>query len=106
CYASRKRRKRISARKKRRTAVYPNPATSGHAIHPQAVFTIEEATRALSAKNNTLRREVRQGRLRGSKRAGRYYILGEWLLEWIRRGEIRPRIGIRGEPENETMQAV
>jgi hypothetical protein len=39
----------------------------------------------------TLRREVRRGRLRVSKRAGRYYVLGAWLLEWLRTGEIRRR---------------
>jgi hypothetical protein len=27
--------------------------------------------------------------LRCSKRAGRYWILGEWLLEWLRGGEVR-----------------
>ena len=39
----------------------------------------------------SIRREVREGRLRISKRAGRYYLLGAWLLEWLEAGEVTPR---------------
>jgi hypothetical protein len=53
------------------------------------VYTIPAATAALPARTNTLPREIRLGRLRASKRGGRYYILGEWLLEWLRAGEVR-----------------
>jgi len=41
---------------------------------------------------STIRREVREGRLRVSKRCGRYYLLGEWLLEWIAGGEVKRRV--------------
>jgi hypothetical protein len=36
----------------------------------------------------TLNRELRLGRLRVAKRAGRYFLLGEWLLSWLRNGEV------------------
>jgi hypothetical protein len=46
----------------------------------------------LCLTKTTLAREVRLGRLRVSKRAGRYFILGSWLLQWLREGEMtRPR---------------
>ena len=58
-------------------------------IHLNAVYTLEEAREALALANGTLAREYKLGRLRVSKRAGRHYILGEWLLEWIRSGEAK-----------------
>jgi hypothetical protein len=60
-----------------------------HVIHPGAVYSLESARAALGLARATLRREVRLGRLRVSKRAGRYYLLGAWLLEWLRSGEVR-----------------
>jgi hypothetical protein len=60
-----------------------------HVINPNGVYNLDGAQRVLGLTRTTLRREVRQGRLRVSKRAGRYFILGEWLLEWIRKGELR-----------------
>jgi hypothetical protein len=61
-----------------------NPAI----IDPHAVFTIASATALLGLRKNTLPREARERRLRVSKRAGRYFILGEWLIEWLRSGEV------------------
>jgi hypothetical protein len=58
-------------------------------IDPRAVFTIPTATRTLELARNCLPREARLGRLRVAKRAGRYFILGAWLLEWIEGGELR-----------------
>ncbi len=60
-----------------------------HRIDPTAVYSVLEAQAALKLKRSTIRRELREGRLRVSKRAGRYFLLGEWLLEWLRGGEIR-----------------
>jgi hypothetical protein len=60
-----------------------------HTIDPNTVYTIAAATRALAAAKNCLPREIRKKRLRASKRGGMYYILGMWILEWIRAGEIR-----------------
>jgi hypothetical protein len=57
-------------------------------IHPRAVYSPAAAQAALGLPKTTLHREVRLGRLRVSKRAGRYFLLGEWLLEWLRNGEV------------------
>jgi hypothetical protein len=59
-----------------------------HVVHPRAVYTLPSAQRALGLPKTTLHREVRLGRLRVAKRAGRYFLLGEWLLEWLRAGEV------------------
>jgi hypothetical protein len=48
---------------------------------------------ALKLKTSTIRREVKAGRLRVSKRAGRYYLLGSWILEWLAGGELPRRKG-------------
>jgi hypothetical protein len=62
-----------------------------HVIHRTAIYSLEAARQALGLKKDTLRREVRLGRLRVAKRAGRYYVLGNWLLEWLEGGEVRRR---------------
>jgi hypothetical protein len=49
---------------------------------------MESARAALGLTKTTLGRELRLRRLRCAKRAGRYFILGEWLLEWLRAGEL------------------
>jgi hypothetical protein len=64
-------------------------AQTYHTIHPTTVYTLPEATAALTAKTHTLVREIRMRRLRASKRGGRYYLLGEWLIEWLRAGEVK-----------------
>jgi hypothetical protein len=66
-----------------------------HLVEGMAIYSPVAVQKALGLSKNTLRREVRLGRLRMSKRAGRNYFLGEWLLEWIRAGEIKRR---RAEP--------
>jgi hypothetical protein len=60
-------------------------------IDPRAVFTIDQARTTLRLAKNCLPREIRLGRLRVSKRAGKYLILGQWLLEWIEAGELPRR---------------
>jgi hypothetical protein len=55
------------------------------------VYTIAAAQLALGLPKTTLGREIRLGRLRVSKRAGRYFLLGEWLLDWLRGGEVSRR---------------
>jgi hypothetical protein len=62
-----------------------------HVIDPHAVYQLPELIEALQLKASTVRREVREGRLRIARRAGRYYCLGQWVLEWIVGGEVRPR---------------
>jgi hypothetical protein len=63
-----------------------------HVIMPTAVYTVEEALATLKLRQSTIRREVRARRLRISKRAGRYYLLGEWILEWLRAGEVQRKL--------------
>jgi hypothetical protein len=40
---------------------------------------------------SSVRREVRMGRLRRSKRCGRHYCLGKWVLQWLESGELKRR---------------
>lgn len=75
------------------TAAEPAPAPVVHVIHPRAVYLVADAQRVLRLRQSTIRREVREGRLRIAKRAGRYYLLGDWLLDWIREGELPRRRG-------------
>jgi hypothetical protein len=62
-----------------------------HTINPNSVYFRDDARQILRLKESTIRREIREGRLRVAKRAGRYFLLGEWILEWIRAGEVRRR---------------
>jgi hypothetical protein len=73
---------------KRLPAREPDPAPPApvHVLMPTAVYSVDDARHVLRLKQSTIRRELRMGRLRVSRRAGRYYLLGEWLLEWIRGG--------------------
>jgi hypothetical protein len=67
-------------------------ATAGsvsRTILPTDVYTLKAATELLGVRENTLPREIRLRRLRASRRGGRYYILGSWLLQWLEAGEIR-----------------
>jgi hypothetical protein len=60
-----------------------------HTIDPNSVYTLEAARLALELTATTLKREVRLQQLRVSKRAGRYFLLGQWLLHRLRDGEVR-----------------
>jgi hypothetical protein len=57
-------------------------------IDPNAVLLAEDVRRLLRLRTSTLRREIRSGRLRVCKRAGRYFFLGQQLLDWLRGGEL------------------
>jgi len=59
-----------------------------HTIMPTAVYDLEAARTALNLTKTTLNRELRLGRLRVAKRAGKYFIVGEWLMQWLQGGEI------------------
>jgi hypothetical protein len=67
------------------------PAFALCSIEPRAVYRPDGVRAALGLAKSTLRREVRLGRLRVSKRGGRYFVLGAWVLEWLRGGELRRR---------------
>jgi hypothetical protein len=60
-------------------------------IEPTAIFDSKHLQELLGLRGSTLRREIRERRLRVSKRAGRYFFLGAWVLEWIAAGELKPR---------------
>src|SRR5262245_10814092 len=60
-------------------------------IDSRAVFSVDEARQLLHLRKSSIRREVREGRLRISKRCGRYYLLGQWIWEWLERGELKSR---------------
>ena len=60
-----------------------------HVVAANGIYTVGSATRAPGLSKSSLPREIRQGRLRVAKRAGRYFILGAWLLEWLQSGERR-----------------
>jgi hypothetical protein len=57
-------------------------------IHPRQVFTIDSLTQTLGLRRGTVPRELRLKRLRHSKRAGRIWILGEWVVAWLQAGEV------------------
>lgn len=59
-----------------------------HIVEPNATYTAQQLRLALGLRPNTLRREIASGRLRVSRRAGRYFFLGEFVLEWLRSGEV------------------
>jgi hypothetical protein len=67
----------------------PPAAPPIHIIHPCGLYFIDDAIRIFRLRKSTVRREVREGRLKISKRAGRYYLLGRWLLSWIEDGEVK-----------------
>jgi hypothetical protein len=64
------------------------PLSQPHVIEPSAVYTVESLRAALGLPKSTVGREVRLGRLRVTKRAGKYFILGSWVLEWLEKGEL------------------
>jgi hypothetical protein len=57
-------------------------------IDPNGVYTMATARMTLGLRENCLPREARLGRLRVSKRAGRHFVLGKWLLQWLESGEV------------------
>ena len=81
---------RAEAPRKRHRGATGAPPVEPHVIHPHAVYTAEQVRRLLGLKEDTLGREIKLGRIRVSRRAGRYYLLGAWVLTWIEAGEVRP----------------
>jgi hypothetical protein len=84
------------AQEKGEQAAAPRPAPI---IDPNQVFGVEQLCQTLGLARGCIPREVKLKRLRASKRAGRYFFLGEWVLDWLRDGEIR-----RGKPATEARQ--
>jgi hypothetical protein len=65
-------------------AAPPAPAV----IQATAVYTVAQVRVMLGLRQSSLRREIRQGRLRVNKRCGKYFFLGAQLLAWLRGGEL------------------
>ena len=70
----------------------PPPAV----VHPNTVYLAATFKATFGLRGTSLPREVRSGRLRVSKRCGRYYILGAWALDWIRAGEVKRAAPVAG----------
>jgi hypothetical protein len=79
------------------------PAVAPLSVHvaPGDVFSAESFRRAFGLRQSSLRREVRAGRLKVHKRCGRYFILGENVLAWLKGGEVRPRAQAEGESRHD-----
>lgn len=67
---------------------------AAHIIDPRCVYDLAIATTILGLKPSCLKLEARIGRLRVARRGGKYYILGSWLLQWLKAGE-----AARSQPE-------
>ena len=77
-------------------AVKTRLANKSRTIREGDVFSVPEATELLGLKDHSLKREIRLKRLRASKRGGRYYLLGAWVLQWLRDGEINRQASMIG----------
>jgi hypothetical protein len=85
-----------------RKRIVPAELTAAAAVHVIAengVYAVQDCIEIFRLRKSTIRREVRAGRLRVAKRAGRYFLLGEWLLEWLRGGELTRTGAKRGASE-------
>jgi hypothetical protein len=79
-------------------------------VPDDAVLRLDELRLILGLPRTSIRREVRQGRLRISKRCGWYWTTGKWVKEWLASGEVAPRRpapaltgngdGVRRSPED------
>ena len=59
-------------------------------IDPHGVYRPDQARELLGLKKNCLAREFRLGRLRMARRGGLNFIMGAWLLDWLKAGEAHP----------------
>lgn len=77
---------------RRRTSPSPEPAPAQvpdiFVVNPTSIFTSESFRRLFGLRASSLRREVRERRLRVHKRCGKYLIIGEDVLAWIRGGAV------------------
>jgi hypothetical protein len=77
--------------RKRKDAASPPPPdnTEPVLVEPNGVYRPWWIQRALGLAKTTISTEVKKKRLRVSRRGGRYYILGAWLLDLLARGDPR-----------------
>jgi hypothetical protein len=91
--------------RRRITPVQPPTATptvlsQPHVVCPTTIYSAPQLRAALGLRSSTLRREIRLGNLRVSKRAGRYFFLGAWVLQWLEAGELKIRRPTAGDGDN------
>jgi hypothetical protein len=67
-------------------------------LHPDAIIFPDQFRKLFRLRESTLRREVREGRLKVYKRGGRYYLIGREVMAWLRGGELKAKkaIGANG----------
>jgi hypothetical protein len=68
-----------------------NPPAQPHVIDPNAVYDLVTVRAALGLKLSTIRTAWRRQGLKISRRAGKVYILGRWLLDWLEAGVSDPK---------------
>jgi hypothetical protein len=72
-------------------AEHPAP-TPPVVIHPTGVYQVAHVRAMLGLRQSSLRREIREGRLRVNKRCAKYFFLGQQLLDWLAGGEMKRRV--------------
>lgn len=63
--------------------------TSPAVIQPNGVYRPRDLEALLGVPLKGVRRAVRHDGLKRAKRGNKYYILGQWILDWIAAGEIK-----------------
>jgi hypothetical protein len=69
----------------------PLPVPEVHEIRAGNIYTTDSFRRVFGLRQSSLRREVREGRLKVYKRCGKYFILGDQVLAWLQGGELQRR---------------
>jgi hypothetical protein len=64
----------------------PESAPAPRVVDPNAVDDLDGWTAFLRLSANCLRREARLGRLRVSRRGGKYFVRGRWIADWLDAG--------------------
>jgi hypothetical protein len=69
----------------RRVNRAPDP-DQAFVIQTTAAYRPLHLVAGLGLASGTLGREIRLKRLRATKRSGKLFILGKWVLDWLERG--------------------
>jgi hypothetical protein len=78
-------------RNQRMPVAEPATAPVVPVIQPTSIFTTKTFREVFGLRPSSLRREVREGRLKVFKRCDKYFILGEEVLAWLRSGTVHGR---------------
>jgi hypothetical protein len=66
----------------------PPQASVPFHIDRDAVYRPEHLAAGLAIPLSGIKRDIRSGKLKASKRRGRLFVLGEQVLEWLRVGVV------------------